>query len=537
MAQFYSLEEAADRLGIPVDEFKRRIKTEWTSIRPFRDGATLRFRTADIDELARSLGAASDPGLTPGPIGSGFAEDSDELDIPMSLEPAPPIPMPKTARNMKKPNIADDLPLLISDDDNTFGTLPMKAGSDSDVRLDMNLGSGRDNPELTMPTEEISIDLSGPSSAIIKPSSGSGKLSAPKSGTKLSGPESSKIPSPSKVKSSPLAPDDSSSEFELSLDPSNDSLELELTSDSSEEVDLGGLELSLDPRGGQSGINLGKPTDSGLSLEKKGPKTGPLGYVGNKNDADSDVDFELSLDAPGASGSKLGGPKSFTSRSTGPDSDSEFELTLDDNSGDLDNLAESLRAGGEGGAEGSEGAIFETDFDLPSLDDDSQVVAEETDLEGGVELDMNDLEEADDDSASQVLVVEDDAEAIVEDDDMPRPRKKGARSLAGAFDDDDVSGEDLDDSPSASGALRNVRRGGDDDDYPTGPVQTIVAQPAKWGPLPAIVLFLTLPLMFVGSLMGYESVRGMWGYHQPSQPGNLLVRGLAENLFTIKTGD
>ena len=59
MAQFYTLEEAAQRLNIAPEEFKRKLKTEWTSIRPFRDGATLRFRAADIDELARSLGAAS----------------------------------------------------------------------------------------------------------------------------------------------------------------------------------------------------------------------------------------------------------------------------------------------------------------------------------------------------------------------------------------------------------------------------------------------------------------------------------------------
>ena len=59
MAQFYTLDEAADRLGMPVDDLKRKLKTDpsFTAIHPFRDGATLRFRAADIDELARSLGA------------------------------------------------------------------------------------------------------------------------------------------------------------------------------------------------------------------------------------------------------------------------------------------------------------------------------------------------------------------------------------------------------------------------------------------------------------------------------------------------
>ena len=63
MAQTYTLDEAAKRIGVPLDEFKRRIKDDWKTLRSFRDGSTLRFRSSDIDELARSLGEASDPGL------------------------------------------------------------------------------------------------------------------------------------------------------------------------------------------------------------------------------------------------------------------------------------------------------------------------------------------------------------------------------------------------------------------------------------------------------------------------------------------
>ena len=68
MAQTYTLEEAALRLGITADEMKRRLKEDWKTLRSFRDGPTLRFRAADIDELARSLGAASDPGLQLAPM-------------------------------------------------------------------------------------------------------------------------------------------------------------------------------------------------------------------------------------------------------------------------------------------------------------------------------------------------------------------------------------------------------------------------------------------------------------------------------------
>src|SRR5262245_26080555 len=110
MAQFYTLDEAATRLGITAEEFKRRLKLEWTSIRPFRDGATLRFRAADIDELARSLGAASDPGLQPGPVGSPPVEEgSSEFDFSTSSPP----------RNLK--TAADDpLDLAISEPELTL---------------------------------------------------------------------------------------------------------------------------------------------------------------------------------------------------------------------------------------------------------------------------------------------------------------------------------------------------------------------------------------------------------------------------------
>src|SRR5262249_21138688 len=62
MAQYYTLEEAADKLGLTPDAFRKRLATEWkTTPRRYPDGATLRFQVREIDELARSLGRGSDP--------------------------------------------------------------------------------------------------------------------------------------------------------------------------------------------------------------------------------------------------------------------------------------------------------------------------------------------------------------------------------------------------------------------------------------------------------------------------------------------
>ncbi len=546
MAKLYTLDEAAAKLGLAVDVFKRKLKTEWVKDIQMIPGNPPHFRAADIDEFARVLGAASDPGLRVGPVGSAPAEDSNDFSFALA-EDAAPLP-PKSGGRPRLPEA--DEPLLVAADDDIFTAPPPprpgkpnkpgKSGSDSDVRLDPASGVGRrDASDDSLPTEEITIDLAGPSSAVIKPSGGSGRLSAPKSGTKLAGPESSKIPSPTKNAGGAKG-DDSSSEFELSLDPSNDSLELEMAGDSSEEVDLGGLLLPGDPKGGQSGINLSRPADSGLSLERKAPKTGPMNLADAPADSDSDVDFELSLDASpgGSSAGKMGGPRSTVSRSTGPDSDSEFELTLDDHSGISDVVA-SAQAGRGGVADNSQGDIFETDFELPSLEADessSVVVAEGTDLAGddGFEIDASDMVDPnDDESGSQVMVIEDEGEPVLED--TPRAKGRGGRRALADPDGVDLA-DDLDHGASASGALRGVR-GDDDGDYRGAPGPSVVAAPAKWGALPAVVLFMTLPLMFMGAIMSYEMVRGMWGYHQPTQPGNLLVRGLAESVFDLKSGD
>ncbi len=446
MAQFYTLDEAAQRLNIPVDEFKRKTKTEWTSLRPFRDGATLRYRAADIDELARSLGAASDPGLALGPVGTPLGDSSEE----MALSADSPIDFgPDSGRG------GDDI-FTLAPNDPARRPGKGKPPGDSDVRLDLTPGADKGGRR---PTEDITLDVpKAPSSA---------RLTAPKSGARLTGPASPRVPSTPP----PISDSDSSSEFELRLDADSDSFDLPL--DGSDEVDLAGTPKGK--KGPQSGINLGKPTDSGVSLEKK--KRPPA-------DEASDMDFELSLDAPPSG--RLGPRTGPIVRPTGVDSSSEFELTLDDSSGSADALLAGAHAE-------NKGDIFETDFDLPAVDESgSEVVAVETDtdLDGGFEVDAG---------SDEGVVLSDDAVELEEDDE-----------------------------PSAARALRGVSR--DDDDYAPAGVRTVVAAPPVWGPLPAAVLLPCMVLLFLGSLMSFEALRGMWGYHQPSRPAGALVRGVAETI-------
>ena len=217
-----------------------------------------------------------------------------------------------------------------------------------------------------------------------------------------------------------------------------------------------------------------------MSLEKKRPPA----------DDASDMDFELSLDAPPSG--KLGPRTGPLARASGVDSSSEFELTLDESSGS----AEALVAGA---VEEGKGDIFETDFDLPAVDESgSEVVAVETDtdLDGGFEVADVSSDEA------AVLSSSDEAEAVELEEDA---------------------------EPSAARALRGVSRDEDDEFAPAG-VRTVAAAPPAWGALPAAVLLPSMIVLFLGSLMSFEALRGMWGYHQPSKPANALVRGVAETI-------
>ena len=305
-------------------------------------------------------------------------------------------------------------------------------------------------------------------------------------------------------------PDDSSSEFELSLDQDSDEFELSLAPDSSEEVALG--EMPPEPgsgskKSGNSGINLNRPTDSGVSLEKKKPKAD-----------DDEIDFELSLDAPGSGTSA----KKLSSGKLKADSDSEFELTLEEPSG------ETAAAGDK------KGDIFEaTDFEIPALEDESASEAvsldeADTDLESSdfdLALDEADAA-ADDESASEVVAL----------DDAPRKKKR----KKGDDDDDavDLGDVELEEGPSASKALRGVRRDTDEDedeDYEVSEAaddgRTVVAAaPARWHPIWTVLMMPTFLFMFLGTIMAFEMLHSTWGQQQAATPSTPLVNWFASTL-------
>src|SRR5262249_36063216 len=154
-------------------------------------------------------------------------------------------------------------------------------------------------------------------------------------------------------------------------------------------------------KGGKSKVEPEAEEDSSefeLSLEDESSET-----ISSESS-----EFELSLDDSGSSELEL---DLEPVEQAGEDSDSEFELTLDDSGG-----SSPLH---EDSGEGRD--IFETDFEVPALEEESgsEAVAlddESTDVESSeFDLAIDEMDVgAEDESGSQVVALEDEEDAEAE---------------------------------------------------------------------------------------------------------------------------
>src|SRR5437899_9528771 len=97
---YYTLQEAAQALGLPPEELK--LMAQRNQIRSFQDRGTWRFRVQDIQELARQRGAASDMELVLGdaPARSPQPKSPGPKSGPRSPGPrSPTAPAPGTPKS------------------------------------------------------------------------------------------------------------------------------------------------------------------------------------------------------------------------------------------------------------------------------------------------------------------------------------------------------------------------------------------------------------------------------------------------------
>jgi hypothetical protein len=285
MAQFYTLEEAARVLGMNPEDLKA--KAQHREVRAFLDGGSWRFRVVDIDELARRRGLGSDAELRLSDLDIPAQNDGGDIDISefqmgvvnpeiggetmdlgtatgdhdillddLSLPPSQVSGSSSVIIGMgamsQLPSASDvrlvpDLPKGASDSDvKLFSPVGVKKPSDSDVTLvaDDTASHGILTPG-SGDTAVRQSPVPGSSAAVV---AGGGQVDA----------DSDFELTPSSVIDA-LQPD-TGSDFELTALEGSDEFEsTPMLRPSDSDV------TAADP--GLSGINLSRPSDSGINLQ------------------------------------------------------------------------------------------------------------------------------------------------------------------------------------------------------------------------------------------------------------------------------
>jgi excisionase family DNA binding protein len=479
-----------------------------SDVRLTAEGSSIDFAVDDADE-AKMVDTPTPPrsskpasGKTSKIVLQGPKSPSGAHTGGITSEPAPP-----SSRRIVRDSDSDvklvDASPSPSDSNVNIAGGASKASTDSDIRLEAPKGPAPRADEGLL-TDEIDLDADLRKEAQASKPQSKSRVSQGKQQLKQKTPPPSKSPfeltesgmaprQPGKPPSDDAIPTlpDSSSDFELtpvgdSQSPlelgSSDEFELALPNDA---VELGQEPIGLKDK--DSGINLNNPADKGISLE------------GPTSDSDS-IEFELSLDSHEPT------PKPAPAE---PEiaSDSEFELTLDD-SGGLAPLESDAGSPTEKAA--AEKDIFETDFEVPALEDDSgseALALDETSSDFDLALEPDDIS-IDDESGSQVVAV--DESAVDEGAATVARPSKGARGRGAVVaEDDDLGGlfgevgeeePGAELEPAAAGGYREV---------------AVEAAPAPWGVLPVAVLLPCIIVLFIVGMMGFELVQNTNGYRPP----------------------
>jgi hypothetical protein len=530
MAQgFYTLEEAAERLGMAAHELNLMVQRR--EVRGFQDRGTWRFRTQDIEELARRRGRASDPDLQlrdskapsppPPPAGDIFpfeldkgneqdfgtdifsvaaepartppGSDSDVRLVPdgskLDLQTVEPRAEGKPSSSAKiKPDSDSDVKLVdVSSDDVVPIGSEDRPQSDSDVRLDAG-GSSK-------PGHDSGVKLGGkPGAALSDETLLIGEINledAPSKSGRRKTPRTSALDrtEPADAKSRDSSPLTDSSDLDLTpaaeKQPGSslfDSSSEELTLDSSGELNVAG------GKGKPAASKPDSPVDSDISLGESGS---------------DEISFELSVDdsEAGPTTPKPGAVKKL-------DSSSEFELTLDD-----EGLAPL-----EG--EQSDTELLQTNLTLEP--ERKKPAAKKKKGDSELELQIDDAA-TDLESSEFELAIEDqtatEGEEVIIDEDIGEADETAVRPML-----DDEGVEELL-AEGEEGLVIDEAAEEEDREAATqaalASIAAASASPPSWGAWSLVHLPTTFLMVVVGFLL-LEMMRSVLGYTQPNQPAGMV---------------
>lgn len=354
MSQFYTLEEAASKLNISVDELRELAKKR--ELRSFQDRGVLRFKSEDIDARLSTL--------------SGINPETDSEDYTLNLED---IPTTNPADN-NAPLVLDtggSEEFTLSLDDSSIAPpifdAPVANGADSDGLLGI-----QDTPDLLGSDFSLSTALhidesesNSTSSSVILPKDSPFEISEPS--INLDGGDEFQI-----------------SENEIDFIPMVEDMNV-------------GVEPNLlldDSNGSDQGLS------SSIELQSES--------------GDDSSEFELSVDESGSDLLSLDGSMSGEGVGTqvvdDSSSDSAFDLNLDEEIGVVSDV--------EGGSDGGLDSSFELEPSDSDSGSQVVEVDDGNDADPmGATAEFNELEVVEDGSSSQVVAIDDveEVEEVVEE--------------------------------------------------------------------------------------------------------------------------
>lgn len=296
MAQFLSLDDAAERLGITKDELNQR--RDAGDIRGFRDGASWKFKEEEVERFATELASGDGDDILD--LAGGEFDLGNDSILLSEQELGPAGKGPSSTVIGKSGHIPSE------DSD-------VKMAADMGADSDINLGNSESDVKLTgagasdvlggvsglgaqfEDLEELDLDLDAESSKVISDSNadslklGAADLALGDTGSALS-----------------LTGDGSdlstgASDLGLGSGMGSGGSALDLAADEDDELVLGeGSGSDITMSGGDSGIGLASPSDSGLSLDEEPLELGGSTVESLELGEDDEVSLDLDSDDPDA---------------------------------------------------------------------------------------------------------------------------------------------------------------------------------------------------------------------------------------------
>jgi len=537
--KYLDLEEAAQQLGISVDEMKRL--RESGELRGFADRGTWKFKADDVAELARIREADSNPDVPlldeqPESGSSVVLGDADGSSVMINGEGDAVGEQPTVIRQSALEDESDVLDgtsdsdvRLILDDSLVGGPgdsdpdVEIPGDSDSDVRLvdeadsaggsdsDVKLVGADSDDDVQIIPDESSV-ISG-SSIIVDDRSDSDVRLIPDKGVQESSDSDVQL-----VGDVPQATPDSDSDVQLVAPDDGSSV---LVGESSTGVDSSKVTLDDD-----SGISLEKSDDSGISLE--------VGDDSGISLADDDSGIALEPDAD--SGITLADA-------------ADSGIALEDDSGirlaDASDSGISLDFGGATDDEGITETIpvmetppvddgEKTELEVPTLDDEDSefdLAVEADDSSEGADTSVilfDDEDEIDEYSATAVGGGTPGEQDVFDmDEDFGDDELEVAADVVGEDDELDVFDavdEDFEDSfATGESHVEFAAPVG-------GPGQVAATVEADWGVGTFIGLLFSTALMLLLGVLVFDLVRSMWTWNEPTGISTTLI-GTFRDLF------